>query len=113
MLSLLKHSPDIYLDETQEELFTQHNIYISLSTIFQTLKRLGFSSKKTCHLQLCIIYDLTYSFLKPQLNILRTLEGHFTWRLAMSQLTKLLFQMRVLSTFSLHINRMGGLSRVR
>jgi transposase len=52
MLGLLEHSPDIYLDEIQEELFAQHNIDISLSTICRTLKRLGMSSKKASHPQL-------------------------------------------------------------
>ena len=45
MLALLKHSPDIYLDEIQEQLQEQHRIDVSLSTISRTLKRLGISSK--------------------------------------------------------------------
>jgi hypothetical protein len=46
MLGLLEHSPDLYLDEIQDHLDTQHGIDISLATISRTLKRLGFSSKK-------------------------------------------------------------------
>jgi hypothetical protein len=46
MLALLEHSPDTYLDEIQQELFTKHDIDISLSTICRTLKRLGMTSKK-------------------------------------------------------------------
>jgi len=46
MLGLLEHSPDMYLDEIQEELLTKHEIDISLSTIWRTLKRLGMTSKK-------------------------------------------------------------------
>ena len=45
MLALIEHSPDIYLDEIQEELYTQHNIDVSLVTIWRTLRRLGMSSK--------------------------------------------------------------------
>ena len=43
MLALLKHSPDIYLDEIQEQLQEQYKI--DVSTISQTLKRLRISSK--------------------------------------------------------------------
>ena len=46
MLGLLEHSPDLYLDEIQEQLEEQHGIETSLSTISKTLKRLGMSSKK-------------------------------------------------------------------
>lgn len=46
MLALPERSPDIYLDEIQEQMFEQHNITLSLSTISRTLKRLGISSKK-------------------------------------------------------------------
>jgi transposase len=51
MLALIEHSPDIYLDEIQEQLLDQHNIKISLDSISRTLKRLGLSSKKvsSCH----------------------------------------------------------------
>ncbi|KAF8804711.1 hypothetical protein BYT27DRAFT_7213829 [Phlegmacium glaucopus] len=46
LLALLEHSPDIYLDELQEQLEEQHNIKVSISTISNTLKRLGITSKK-------------------------------------------------------------------
>jgi hypothetical protein len=46
MLALLEHSPDLYLDEIQDQLYVQHTIDVSLATICRTLKRLGFSSKK-------------------------------------------------------------------
>jgi hypothetical protein len=45
MLALLEHSPDLYLDEIQEQLIDQHDMDISLSTLWRTLKRLGISSK--------------------------------------------------------------------
>jgi arginine repressor len=54
MLALLEHSPDIYLDEIQEQLQEQHNFTASLNTISRTLKRLGISSKKVMlYLQWC------------------------------------------------------------
>jgi hypothetical protein len=43
---LIEHSPDIYLDKIQDQLYEQHNIDISLPTIWETLKRLGITSKK-------------------------------------------------------------------
>ena len=50
MLALLEHSPDIYLDELQEQLEEQHNLKVSISTLSNTLKRLGITSKKVSHL---------------------------------------------------------------
>ncbi|KAJ7615148.1 hypothetical protein DFH06DRAFT_961117, partial [Mycena polygramma] len=46
VLALIDHTPDIYLDEIQEALFTQHDLDVSLATICRTLHRLGISSKK-------------------------------------------------------------------
>ena len=46
MLALLEHSPDLYLDELQNQLQVQHNVDVSLATISRTLKRLGIGSKK-------------------------------------------------------------------
>ncbi|KDQ51314.1 hypothetical protein JAAARDRAFT_113397, partial [Jaapia argillacea MUCL 33604] len=46
MLGLLEHTPDIFLDEIQEQLEEQHGVQVSLSTIWRTLKRLGISSKQ-------------------------------------------------------------------
>ncbi|KIK76757.1 hypothetical protein PAXRUDRAFT_412676 [Paxillus rubicundulus Ve08.2h10] len=34
MLALLQHSPDLYLDEIQEQLLTLHQVDISLTTIW-------------------------------------------------------------------------------
>lgn len=48
MLALIERSPDIYLDEIQEQLLELHGINVSLSAICKTLKRLGMSSKKVC-----------------------------------------------------------------
>jgi len=46
LLGLLEHSPDIDLDEIQEQLEELHNIKVSISTISNTLKRLGITFKK-------------------------------------------------------------------
>lgn len=48
MVALIEHSPDIYLDEIQDALEDNHGIKVSLSAIYRTLKRLGYSSKKAC-----------------------------------------------------------------
>ncbi|KAJ6453022.1 hypothetical protein C8R47DRAFT_946912, partial [Mycena vitilis] len=46
LLALIDHTPDIYLDEIQEQLFIQHDVDVSLATVSRTMKRLGLSSKK-------------------------------------------------------------------
>ena len=48
MLALIEQTPDIYLDEIQEQLDEQHGLHVSLATIWRTLKRLGVTSKKAC-----------------------------------------------------------------
>jgi transposase len=48
MIALLEHSPDMYLDEIQEQLGDMHGIDVSLATVCRTLKRLGYSNKKVC-----------------------------------------------------------------
>lgn len=45
MMALIEHTPDIYLDEIQEQLGVLHNVDVSISTIWRTLKRLGITSK--------------------------------------------------------------------
>ncbi|KAF8078346.1 hypothetical protein FPV67DRAFT_1382651, partial [Lyophyllum atratum] len=46
LLALLEHSPDMYLDEIQEQMLEQHDINISIPAIWRTLKRLGIGLKK-------------------------------------------------------------------
>ncbi|KAJ3928437.1 MAG: hypothetical protein NXY57DRAFT_902023 [Lentinula lateritia] len=46
LVSLIEHSPDLYLDELQIELLMQYGIEVSIPTICRTLQRLGYSSKK-------------------------------------------------------------------
>ncbi|KIK90927.1 hypothetical protein PAXRUDRAFT_70621, partial [Paxillus rubicundulus Ve08.2h10] len=50
MLGLLEHSPDLYLDEIQEQLYSLYWVDISIATIWQTMKHLGISSKKVSRL---------------------------------------------------------------
>src|ERR1700679_1944061 len=38
MLALLEHSPDLYLDEIQDELLRMHDLEVSLPMICRTLK---------------------------------------------------------------------------
>ncbi|KZV85451.1 hypothetical protein EXIGLDRAFT_577118, partial [Exidia glandulosa HHB12029] len=46
LLALIKHSPDLYLDEIAEELYYMHGIEPGLSTIHETLRFLGFGDLK-------------------------------------------------------------------
>jgi hypothetical protein len=46
MLALCEHVPALYLDEIQDELYSQHGINLSLSTVWRTLRRLGMTMKK-------------------------------------------------------------------
>ncbi|KAJ7939147.1 hypothetical protein B0H13DRAFT_1479955, partial [Mycena leptocephala] len=43
---MLDHSPDLFLDEIQDQLQYVHGLEISLRTISRTLKRLGMTSKQ-------------------------------------------------------------------
>lgn len=46
MLGMLEHSPDLYVDEIQDQLAVVHGLELSLATINRTLKRLGMTTKK-------------------------------------------------------------------
>ncbi|KIJ34756.1 hypothetical protein M422DRAFT_263111 [Sphaerobolus stellatus SS14] len=46
LVSLLEHSPDLYLDELVEELEVQHGIHVSIFAVWRTLQRLGLRRKK-------------------------------------------------------------------
>ncbi|THU77560.1 hypothetical protein K435DRAFT_702093 [Dendrothele bispora CBS 962.96] len=46
LIAVVDRTPDIYLDEIQQELLTQHGVDMSIGTIHNSLKRLGYSSKK-------------------------------------------------------------------
>ncbi|KIJ10235.1 hypothetical protein PAXINDRAFT_157674 [Paxillus involutus ATCC 200175] len=46
MLALLEHSPDLYLDEIQEQLNSLHSLDVLIATIWRTLRRLGLTNKQ-------------------------------------------------------------------
>ncbi|THU95385.1 hypothetical protein K435DRAFT_666464, partial [Dendrothele bispora CBS 962.96] len=46
LIAIVDRNPDIYLDEIQDEIWTQHGVDVSIKTIHNSLKRLGYSSKK-------------------------------------------------------------------
>ncbi|KAJ4467147.1 hypothetical protein C8J55DRAFT_381686, partial [Lentinula edodes] len=46
MFGLIEHSPDIYLDEIQDELYYAYDLMLSISTIWRTLRRLGIRNKR-------------------------------------------------------------------
>ncbi|KAJ7301733.1 hypothetical protein DFH08DRAFT_640366, partial [Mycena albidolilacea] len=46
--SLVRHSPDVYLDELREQLEDTRGSEVSEATIWRTLKRCGFTMKKVC-----------------------------------------------------------------
>ena len=103
MLGLLDHSPDMFLDEIQDQLFHQHGIDISLATISRTLKRLGISSKKVCNCASQAAYSLynhTLSFPKLLPSVARKPGVNFTGKLAKSLQSTLSLQTKVPSTFS-------------
>jgi arginine repressor len=60
IIALLEHSPDLYLDEIQEQLDEQHGIHVSLSTISRTLKRIGITSKKVSY-NIDTLFQFLYS----------------------------------------------------
>ncbi|THU88254.1 hypothetical protein K435DRAFT_613697, partial [Dendrothele bispora CBS 962.96] len=46
LITLVEHSPDLYLDEIQLQLSVQYGVHVSLATVYRSLKRLGYSQKK-------------------------------------------------------------------
>ena len=48
MLALIEQKPGIYLDELQEELGWHFEVNVSIATVWNTLHRLGITSKKVC-----------------------------------------------------------------
>ncbi|KAH7051377.1 hypothetical protein BKA62DRAFT_780289 [Auriculariales sp. MPI-PUGE-AT-0066] len=45
VIGLLRHTPDLYLDEIKEELWQRHGIGVSLSTLHKELKELELTRK--------------------------------------------------------------------
>lgn len=50
LLRLTERNPDIYLDEMQDQLHSQHRVIMGLSTIWDTLTKLGLSRECVCML---------------------------------------------------------------
>ncbi|THV04245.1 hypothetical protein K435DRAFT_583186, partial [Dendrothele bispora CBS 962.96] len=46
LVAIVDRTPDIYLDEIQLQLLSQHGVDVCIDTIHRSLKRLGYSSKK-------------------------------------------------------------------
>jgi hypothetical protein len=70
MLGMLEHTPDLYLDEIQEQLSAVHGLELSLRTICRTLKRLGMTSKKAgLFIEIVAHLTMIYSFQNLQQNV--------------------------------------------
>jgi hypothetical protein len=70
MLGMLEHTPDLYLDEIQEQLSAVHGLELSLRTICRTLKRLGMTSKKAgLFIEIAAHLTMIYSFQNLQQNV--------------------------------------------
>jgi len=50
LFNTLSSTPDLYLNELQLELQERHGVSVSISTIWRTLKRGGYSMKKVCNI---------------------------------------------------------------
>src|SRR5258707_12933201 len=101
MLALISHSPDIYLDEIQDQLYEQHDIEISLSTIWGTLKRLGITSKKVCDASLTSFKQNLWccSYPRRPLSSVKRPGVNFHLRLEQKPLSGWFVQMKALSTY--------------
>jgi hypothetical protein len=82
MFGLLEHSPDLYLDEIQEEMWVKHAIDVSISTVCRTLKRLGMTSKKVTTLSNAILHDTNTlnSSQRLLLSAMKKHEGLSEWK---------------------------------
>ncbi|KAJ3928486.1 MAG: hypothetical protein NXY57DRAFT_872295, partial [Lentinula lateritia] len=90
MLGLIEHSPDIYLDEIQDELYYAHGLQLSTSTIWRTLRRLGIWNKQLSKAaaEHCEETRLTFMFetgmIKPEYLVFAdecSVNIHTTYRL--------------------------------
>jgi hypothetical protein len=46
MIALIDRNPDIYIDEIADQLYTLHNVEVSLPTVYRAMKEVGFAHKK-------------------------------------------------------------------
>jgi hypothetical protein len=102
MLALLEHSPDLYLDEIQEQLEVQHNVEVSVATIWRTLKRLGIGSKSVCpaySTPSLWAYDIMRSSRRLQRNDVPKPVTLSSWKSEESRPRTLFVLAKVLSTY--------------
>jgi len=55
MLSIIEHTPDIYLDEIVQELYNLHHIIVSIPTVYRTMKEEGLEHKKVCLISISLL----------------------------------------------------------
>jgi hypothetical protein len=46
MIALIERNPDIYIDEIANQLYTMHNVDVSLPTVYRAMREVGFEHKK-------------------------------------------------------------------
>jgi Fe2+ or Zn2+ uptake regulation protein len=46
MIAIIERNPDIYIDEVADQLYTLHNVDVSLPTVYRAMKEVGFVHKK-------------------------------------------------------------------
>jgi transposase len=113
LLALLEHSPDIYLDELQGQLEEQHDIKVSVSTVSNTLKRLGITSKKVSRVSYLLVAQIPWpcpicSYPGLPQNGVRLPGGSLASKSGNIPLNTLCAEMRPLWTFWQRIVRMDG-----
>jgi hypothetical protein len=76
MMALLDRDPDLFLDEISNALVDQHNLNISLSTVYRTLKYMGYGSKKVefQYFSLIGVDMVSLSYQKQHRNEMKTKE---------------------------------------
>jgi hypothetical protein len=111
MLALIEHSPDIYLDEIQEQLRDLHEVDVLVMTIWRMLKRLGIGPKKGMQFNSTHWIDnhnLSRSCRGLLLSDVQRHTVNLYWRLGENCPKTLCALMKVQSTFSQHIVKMAG-----
>ena len=88
VFALIEQKPGIFLDELQEELAWHYEVTVSIATLWNTLNRLGISSKKVSISLLCTALetDLLISFRRVPLSIAKRLRWPFSFKLLLRPL---------------------------
>ncbi|KAJ6456076.1 Homeodomain-like protein [Mycena sanguinolenta] len=67
LTGVVRHSPDVYLDELREIIEEKRGTEVSEATIWRTLRRCGFTMKKVCDTQSRVRYlDQKYILAHPR-----------------------------------------------